>query len=205
MNIPKLVFDHIAIAAQTLDEGVDYVREQLGIEMPQGGKHPFMGTHNRLLSLGDAEFLEVIAIDPDGATPKCPRWFDLDSFNGSPQIGAWIVGTQDIAASFDPVHGEIIDMTRGDLKWQITVRNDGCLPLNGSFPQLIQWPEGEHPASRMEARGFTLKSFKITHPDALQVTQFLDGRFTDSRIAILEGEMAFKAIFNTPDGPRTLS
>lgn len=202
---PKLVFDHIAIVARTLEEGADYVREHLGIQMPTGGKHPFMGTHNHLLSLSDTEFLEVIAIDPDAVQPDHQRWFDLDQFDGSPQIGAWIVGTQNIAASFDEVHGKIIDMTRGDLKWQITVRDDGCLSLGGAFPQLIQWPEGRHPASRMEGRGCALKSFEISHPDALQINQYLGNVFSDPRITITEGEKAFNAIFETPDGHKTLS
>lgn len=203
--LPKLVFDHIAIVARSLEEGADYVREQLGIVMPSGGRHPFMGTHNQLLSLGDDEFLEVIAIDPDAPKLNHPRWFDLDRFDGSPQVGAWVVGTPDIATSFDEMHGRIIDMTRGDLKWQITVRDDGHLPLGGAFPQLIHWPEGAHPASRMEKRSCTLKSFEITHPDALQITQFLDSGFLDPRITISEGEEAFKAVFETPNGLKTLS
>lgn len=203
--LPKLVFDHIAIVARSLEEGAGYVREQLGIVVPSGGKHPFMGTHNQLLSLGDDEFLEVIAIDPDVPNPSHPRWFDLDRFDGSPQIGAWIAGTQDITTSFDEMHGQIIDMTRGDLEWQITARDDGYLPLDGAFPQLIQWPEGPHPASRMKKLNCSLKSFEITHPDASQITPFLEGGLLDPRITIIEGEAAFKASFETQNGLKTLS
>lgn len=202
---PKLIFDHIAIVARTLEEGADYVCEHLGIAMPTGGKHPFMGTHNQLLSLSDTEFLEVIAIDADAPRPDHPRWFDLDRFDGTPQIGAWIVGTQDIAASYDEMHGRIIDMTRGELKWQISVCDDGKLSSDGAFPQLIQWPKGDHPASRMEKRGCALTSFEITHPAAPQITQFLGRVFSDPRITITEGEKAFRAVFTTPDGLKTLS
>ncbi|WP_162653258.1 VOC family protein [Lentilitoribacter sp. Alg239-R112] len=205
MTLPKLVFDHIAIIARTLDEGASYVSEHLGIDMPIGGEHPFMGTHNLLLSLGDMEFLEVIAIDPDGPQPDRPRWFNLDRFDGTPKIGAWIVGSRDITADFSKKHGEIINMTRGDLKWQITVRNDGRLVSNGAFPQLIQWPDDIHPASRMEKRGCTLKSFEITHPDAVEISNFLDVTFNDERIKIAEGQPAFKAVFETPTGAKTLS
>lgn len=206
---PKLAFDHIAIVARSLEEGGDYVREQLGIDMPTGGKHPFMGTHNQLLALSDDEFVEVIAIDPDAPNPDHSRWFDLDRFDGSPQIGTWIVGTQDIAASFDRLHGDVLgkitDMTRGDLKWQITVSDDGLLPLGGAFPQLIQWPKGRHPASGMVQRNCTMTSFEITHPDALQIIEFLDGVLPDPRITIIEGEKGFNAVFDTPSGLKALS
>ena len=201
---PKLVFDHIAIVARTLEEGVEYVRAQLGIEMPPGGQHPFMGTHNCLLSLNDTEFLEVIAIDESAERPERPRWFDLDHFDGSPQIGTWILGSPDIAASFDKAHGRIIDMTRGDLKWQITVHDDGLLSSEGAYPQLIQWPDGPHPASKMQTRGCRLHSFEISHPDAAGINRFLEGALTDTRISIVEGERAFKTVFDTPDGLKTL-
>lgn len=202
---PKLVFDHIAIVARTLDEGVDYVREQLGIFMPQGGQHPFMGTHNLLLSLGETEFLEVIAIDPDAQRPDRPRWFGLDHFGGTPKIGAWILGSPDINGSFDKAHDRIIDMTRGDLEWQITVADDGVLSSDGALPQLIQWPQGPHPASKMKARGCQLLSLEISHPDASLINEFVDDVLLDARISIVEGEPSFKAAFETPNGLKTLT
>ena len=204
-NSPNLVFDHIAIVARNLDEGVDYVRQQLGIEMPQGGAHPIMGTHNRLLSLGETEFLEVIAIDPDATSPKRPRWFGLDRFDGTPRIGAWLLGTSNITASFDRAHGQIIDMTRGDLKWQITVRDDGLLSYDGAFPQIIEWPQIAHPAGNMGKRGCRLKSFEISHPDVFKIQEFLAGSLQDDRISISEGSHAFKAVIETPNGLRTLT
>ena len=38
-----------------------------------------MGTHNALIKLGPALYLEIIAIDPDGTAPPRPRWFELDT------------------------------------------------------------------------------------------------------------------------------
>lgn len=204
-NSPKLVFDHIAIVARNLDEGVDYVRQQLGIEMPKGGAHPIMGTHNRLLSLGETEFLEVIAIDPDAISPDRARWFDLDRFDGAPRIGAWLLGASDIKDSFDPAHGQMIDMTRGDLKWQISVREDGLLSHDGAFPQIIEWPKISHPAGNMGKRGCRLKSLEITHPKASQIQEFLAGSFKDDRISVVQGNQSFKAVLETPNGLRTLT
>jgi len=43
--------DHLTIAAHDLVQGVAYVRDALGVDMPTGGAHPRMATHNRLLRL----------------------------------------------------------------------------------------------------------------------------------------------------------
>ena len=41
--------DHLAITAPTLEIGVRWVEERLGVRLSPGGAHPMMGTHNRLL------------------------------------------------------------------------------------------------------------------------------------------------------------
>ena len=78
----KLAIDHVVVAARTLDEGVAWCKAQLGITPGPGGKHAFMGTHNRLFSIQSVQFprayFEIIAIDRSAPAPRRPRWFDLD-------------------------------------------------------------------------------------------------------------------------------
>jgi hypothetical protein len=71
--------DHLVLAAHSLTQGVEYIREKLGVEPQGGGQHASQGTHNRLLRLDRGCYLEIISIDPDGNRPGHPRWFDLDS------------------------------------------------------------------------------------------------------------------------------
>ncbi|MFZ8971709.1 MAG: VOC family protein, partial [Paracoccaceae bacterium] len=71
-----LKLDHVVLAAETLEEGVDYVQDRLGVSLDAGGQHDLFGTHNRLLGLGDCYF-EVIARNPLAKPAQRPLWFDL--------------------------------------------------------------------------------------------------------------------------------
>lgn len=206
-SFPRLVLDHLAITARTLDEGVAWVRDMLGIEMPPGGSHPRMGTHNRLLALGPADFLEVIAVDPDAPAPDVGRWYGLDSFDDSPRIGTWILGTPDIAASLAYAHpdsGPAVEAVRGDLEWLISVPADGSMPMQGAYPTLIQWPAGPLPVTRMQDRGCSLHSLTVRHPDADTIAARLNGQLHDPRVIFETGPVGLAATFDTPSGQRTL-
>ena len=52
----RLVFDQMAMGALTLGEGKRFVNERLGVDVPFGGTHPLMGTHNCLTRLGGDSF-----------------------------------------------------------------------------------------------------------------------------------------------------
>ncbi|WP_010140290.1 VOC family protein, partial [Oceanicola sp. S124] len=109
--------DHIVVAAADLGAGVAWVEERLGQPLPSaGGKHPLMGTHNRLMRLGEASFLEVIAPDPDAEAPAHPRWFGLDHPPATPRLAHWLVRWPGLARQAIPaVSGPAIRQRRGDL------------------------------------------------------------------------------------------
>src|ERR1700710_1969778 len=70
--------DHLTVVALTLEQGVEHIRRCLGVVVPSWGAHPLMGTHNCLMRLGEAVFLEIIAADP-AATPQRTRSLALDA------------------------------------------------------------------------------------------------------------------------------
>ncbi|GHC45809.1 VOC family protein [Neogemmobacter tilapiae] len=203
-----LRLDHLAVSAQTLQEGTAWVEECLGVALAAGGKHAAMSTHNRLLSLGDL-YLEVIAIDPEASDPGRARWFDLDRFEGKPRLTNWVVACADMADALrlcPDGSGQPMDLARGDLRWQMAVPIDGILPFDGLFPALIAWQGAAHPSQRLPDQGIRLRQMELVHPQAEALKIGLKPLIHDTRIKIVTGPApAIHATFATPHGERTMA
>lgn len=200
-----LALDHLVVAAARLEEGVAAVEAALGVTLDAGGAHALMGTHNRLLSLGDL-YLEVIAPDPAAARPGRPRWFDLDNPPCIPRLSAWVLRTsnvEEVQADL-PEAGPAIALARGDLSWRITVPADGRLPLDGLFPALIAWDGSAHPLGRLPDRGCRLAGLVLSHPDAPALAARLAPRLADARLGFVRGPPGLSASIATPGGRRWL-
>lgn len=200
-----LTFDHLAVSAETLEEGVAAVEAALGVALAGGGQHPHMSTHNRLIGLGDL-YLEVIAADPAAPKPDWPRWFDLDNFAGRPRLTNWIARCDDLVAEVAqaPVGvGVPVSLQRGDYRWQMAVPADGKLPFDGSFPALIQWESALHPARALPESGLRLTRLEIAHPQADSLRAALN--LHDPRVVIVAGQgKELRASFATPHGVRVI-
>jgi hypothetical protein len=166
--------DHLVIGAATLAEGVRFIREKLGVDIPPGGKHPLMSTHNHLMRLGDGAFLEVISIDPDAPPPTRPRWFDLGDpamrarLAEGPRVITWVVRSPDIIATVQSAAyplGEVTPAKRDALSWRLTIPADGHIPGDGVLPHVIEWDNGARPWERMADRGCRLDELIVRHPE----------------------------------------
>lgn len=200
-----LTLDHLAVSCTDLAEGAAAIEAALGLPLAPGGEHPHMGTHNRLLSLGDL-YLEVIAINPEAPAPAWPRWFALDAFTGSPRLTNWVAACPDLEAAVAVAPegaGVPVDLARGDLRWRMAVPGNGLLPFGGAFPALIQWL-GPHPAPRLPERGARLARLVVTHPQARDLEAALAG-VQDARLVIEAGPLGLQAEFDTPHGRRVLA
>lgn len=206
--------DHLVITAPSLEGGVEYVRQALGVSPQAGGQHPRMGTHNCVLKLGEQLYLEVISVNPNAAKPERPRWFQLDEPDQlhATRLATWVVRTNDIQAAVaaSPVFlGEIEPMSRDRMSWLITVSVDGSLPLQGIAPTLIQWPAGVHPTATMRASGCSLVRLEAYHPEAEKISSLLqsigfEGAFSIGPLA--PGQTPrLVAHIETPTGLRQLS
>lgn len=187
-------FDHLVIAAATLDEGEAWLAE-LGLPLGAGGVHEQMGTHNRLLSLGPGEYLELIAVNPKGKKPNWPRWFGLDGFEGEPRLVSWVSRMRE--PSQPGTH--TIDLQRGDLRWRFTLPHDGQPLDQGITPALIEWQGTAHPTLNLTDHGFRLKRLALSHPAPLPVLPL-----RDERIRLHEGPISMRATVSSPQGDVTL-
>ena len=210
-----LAIDHLVIAARTLEEGASWVESRLGVVPAGGGKHSLMGTHNRLLGMGEGAYLEVIAVDPEVKVPSRLRWFALDTpemrarLDRGPALIHWLVSTDDIersaaAASVDL--GEVLAASRGDYRWRITVPRDGSLPAAGIFPTLIQW-DGPRPALSLPDSGCRLECLDLGHPRAHAIYDSLIAMGLDERepLDTTDAEPGLVARIRTPGGIAVLA
>ncbi len=194
-----LELDHIAVVCADLAVGADWLSDRLGVPLLAGGVHPRYGTHNRLLGLADGLYLEVIAPDP-AANMQGSRWFDLDHAPDVPRWGNWICRADNLGAHA-ALCGPAVQMSRGDLTWQITVPDDGSLPMQGGFPTLIHWDDmTAHPALKLPDSGCRLTRWEVHHPDAAQLREICV--IHDPRVVFIPATQPhFAAHFDTPDGP----
>lgn len=199
--------DHLAVTCRDLDEGVAAVEAALGVSLAAGGRHAHMGTWNRLLSLGPGLYLEVIARDPAAERPAWPRWFDLDARTGGPVLSHWIcrVGDLDAALAQAPAGaGRATDLARDAFRWRMAVPETGRLPFDDTFPALIEWQAGGHPADRLPDTGCRLRRLTVTHPRASALAAAVG--LSDDRVVFAEGPgKLLVAEIDTPMGPRMLA
>ena len=210
--------DHIVVAAQTLQQGVDYIRATLGVDIPKGGLHQTMGTHNHLMQLGQDAYLEVIAINPDAEKPVRPRWFGLDdhlmrtSLSQQPRLITWVMNTPDIhqlAQHAALSIGTPTKLSRNNLSWQIGLTEDGRLIGSGLLPYAIQWHSTPHPSGSMADLGCRLESLDIYHNRSDWLSHILASLDASHLVKLHEldddGTPYLSATIKTHSGIKTLS
>ena len=195
----KTQIDHLVVMAASLDQGVQWCEDTLGISPGPGGEHEKYGTHNRLFKIATPQFplayFEIIAINPQAVIPKraqVPRWFDMDdaavqkAVAQGPRLIHFVSSTEDVKAARHLLRtqgierGQVVQASRksrkGTLNWQITVREDGERLFNGCLPTLIQWGKPEatdplrlHPRNSLPRSGVTLQSLAVSHPSGVKL------------------------------------
>lgn len=205
--------DHLVVACADLDQGEAWLVGQLGVAPQPGGRHPTMGTHNRLLRLGPRSYLELIAIDPAGTPPTRPRWFALDTAAvrrraaERPFLHTWVAASDDLreAVRRVPLLGGIHAFRRDAFRWRFALTDDGSTPYAGLLPALIEWDAGEdgriaHPVEGLEDRGCTLLALELAHPDAADLLPLYRELRISGPVELRSGAPDIAARIRTPRG-----
>ncbi len=193
----KSRLDHIVVAASRLEEGKQFIREMLDLDMPGGGKHDMMGTHNCVMALGEQTYLEVVAVNSQMSPPEYPRWFGLDdpyvrmALKQGPRLLTWAINTADLDAlvksSAIPL-GYVREAQRDDLKWKVALSEDGHMPGAGFLPLCIQWQVASHPAGHMTDFGWRLESLNVYHNRKIWMEKMLESLGVRKEVGLVEIE-----------------
>lgn len=211
-----LKLDHITVIAPTLSEGVAHVQDCLGLAVPFGARHDYMGTHNHRLQLGGAVYLEIVALDPEGLAPGRARWFGLDDqeqvrsdWAEERRLRGWVAGAEDLASLLSThraVFGEEVPLPPADPSFAFAIPEDGSLPLDGAAPSLIDRRGVPEPTSAIPDLGARLRSFTLEHPEPATIEALYGNLAIDRPPAIVRGaKVRYRAEIETPTGLRELT
>ena len=230
----KSQIDHLVVAAQSLQQGIEWCESVLGVTPAAGGEHEKYGTHNRLFKIATPAhplaYFEIIAIHPH-ADPalrsKNARWFDMDdpavqkSVAQQPRLLHFVAGTSDIAAARQAWFDQGIDRgttihanrrtPKGLLHWQFSLRPDGQRLFQGTLPSLIQWgkpgdadPQRMHPRNTLPRSKVSLERLSVSHPNANKL-QAAYAALGLKEVAVTTGPANVQAVLHTPKGMVTLN
>jgi len=205
----KAKIDHIVIGAEHLISGTSILEKKLNTKFLPGGEHKVMGTHNNLLKLQKEIYFEVIANNPNAEPPTHPRWFSLDELETKEKIKnsarslCWILAVDNIYdavknCGYNP--GEILELSRDDLKWKVTIPSDGALIDNGVLPFLIEWPKNLHPSKNLINSNVTLNKISLFHPEVNNTKKIINNLIQSDLIDIFEGLPKLKFHLTTKIG-----
>ena len=90
--------DHVIYAAADLDAAAAYIERELGLTAHPGGRHEGLGTHNRIVPLGDGylELLAVADVEEASASDLGRGLLARLARDGDGLLG-WVVAVDDVA------------------------------------------------------------------------------------------------------------
>ena len=168
-DVPSLL-DHFILGCNDLDRGIAFVEKNTGVRAEFGGVHPGRGTRNALLSLGERQYLEIMAPDPaQHIKPQIPRILGLKE----PRIVGWAAHVRDVEKLAEHLRSVNLQFEgprpgsrqRPDgktLHWKsLTLKND----RGGLLPFFIEWSADSIHPSADAPKGCTLRRFEAASPE----------------------------------------
>lgn len=206
----KDAVDHLVLAVNDLQRGIEWFEQKTGVRPVIGGRHPNRGTQNALVALGNRQYLEILAPDPQQAGHE--RAADLLKLT-VPRIVLWASATSDIElvgqnartaklAVAGPLDGSRARPDGKLLKWRslnVAREADKDILYFNVIPFFIQWDkESLHPSQDSPA-GCRLLSLEFEHPDAEALTAVMKTLGINGKVA-KGASPVIKTTLDTPKG-----
>lgn len=167
--------DHVILAIDNLQAGVDEFARMTGVTPVRGGEHPGRGTQNALVSLGAGRYLEIMAPLPSAEKPAAISYKRLTP-------AGWALHAPDLpgvvsrlkAAGFDvvgPTPGSRRQPSGAVLEWQTAGATGPGLDL---APFFIRWADAAPHPSTTSPVGCQLDSFELVEPQPAPLQRLFD-------------------------------
>ena len=134
--------DHVIYGTADLEVATARIEACLGLTALPGGRHVGLGTHNRIVPLGDGSFIELLAIaDPDEAL-RSPLGAALQAAiadHGEGLFG-WAVAVDDVGPVAERLGTTITTVGRQGMTARLTGVQESL--SDGALPFFIERPDG---------------------------------------------------------------
>ena len=147
--------DHVLYVTTDLDAAAARVRNELGLNAVQGGRHQGHGTHNRIVPLGGG-YLELIAIadDEEAATSPMGSAVAARLAEHGDGLFAWVIVLEDVEELADRLGLPVITVTREGLSARVAGLAEAL--SNPVLPFFLERDEGvADPGEGGDAGGIT--------------------------------------------------
>ncbi|HEU0078964.1 MAG TPA: VOC family protein [Longimicrobiaceae bacterium] len=167
---PDIAIDHLILGIGDLERGIEQFERLTGVRPVFGGVHPGRGTQNALVSLGEGQYLEILAPDPRQTVDE-PVLQGLRTLESLTPVG-WAAAAQDLEEVQAWLTAATIQTT--SIRPGSRARPDGTrlewstldLPAEQSvtLPFFIRWADMSMHPSRTTPAGCTLASLRLEDP-----------------------------------------
>lgn len=187
--------DHLLWGAPDLEDGKRRIAELTGVEPSPGGRHPGFGTHNALVALGEACYLEIIARDP--AQTELRGFTNRLATLDAPRLLTWAARTNDLDKLVEKARrrglqpGEIVALSRNrpdGSRMSCRLVEIGGHPRGLLVPFFIQFDDGVvHPAQGA-APGCVLRKLVLRSRKSRELARLLRLLELDDEVEIEPAE-----------------
>ncbi len=202
---PDIGIDHLILGIGDLERGIEQFERLTGVRPVFGGVHPGRGTQNALVSLGEGQYVEILAPDPRQAV-DAPVLQGLRTLESLTPVG-WAAAAQDLEGVQARLTAAAIQTT--PIRPGSRARPDGTLlewstlslaaSESVTLPFFIRWADmGVHP-SRTTPAGCTLASLRLEDPAPERVRAVL-GSLPRGVLVEARAEPGLSFILDCPRG-----